>query len=424
MSDYTRWYREGMVKVTEGSKSLVGVNTYWLAAGINPGDLFTTTNGKDFIEIASIEDNTHITLKSNYRWETDTLSYAIVRNFTAHVPSQLAADTAQLLHDMAKYWDSDIVTLKGKSAYDLAKDHGYTAGEAAWLKSLTAYGIAKTNGYSGTEAQWLASLKGDSAYTVAVANGYTGTESQWLESLKAAGEWTTLNTRTNPLTYHSAAAHNSIVRGANLGTTITAAQYATIRAHKYEDMYLMDYWQLKVGSRTMTARIVNFGNYCALVGDSVMIALETGISGPMHDTDTTEGGYAGSKMHTETLPDIRDDLVQVVDPAYMRARYQIALSTGYSNGKESGYLYWDNTQDWRLELPDVAWLGPAPYRRNSYSVTRPIAAASLNAFNYFGIWTSSVAGSTTYFLMGSDGYSNYYGNASRPRPIVPVFGLC
>ena len=51
----------------------------------------------------------------------------------------------------------------------------------------SAYEIAVEHGYQGTEEQWLDSLKGadgKSAYEIAVEHGYVGTEEQWLASLK------------------------------------------------------------------------------------------------------------------------------------------------------------------------------------------------------------------------------------------------
>ena len=61
--------------------------------------------------------------------------------------------------------------LNGKSAYDIAVEHGFKGTEAEWLESLkgedgqdasdTAYDIAIKNGFEGTEQEWLESLKGD-----------------------------------------------------------------------------------------------------------------------------------------------------------------------------------------------------------------------------------------------------------------------
>ena len=109
--------------------------------------------------------------------------------------------------------------IDGKSAYQLAVDHGFTGDEAAWLQSLkgangasgakgeqgipgkSAYQIAVDHGFVGDEAAWLRSLKGadgaagiagskgeagQTAYQLAVARGFKGDEAAWLESLKAA----------------------------------------------------------------------------------------------------------------------------------------------------------------------------------------------------------------------------------------------
>ena len=64
MSDYTRWYRDGTVSVTAGSKQVVGSGTFWLSADLHPGDIFKL-NGVDH-EIASITDNTNLTLAENF----------------------------------------------------------------------------------------------------------------------------------------------------------------------------------------------------------------------------------------------------------------------------------------------------------------------------------------------------------------------
>ncbi len=105
----------------------------------------------------------------------------------------------------------------GKSAYELAKDKGYTGTEEEWLASLngkngtdgasgeSAYQIAVNNGYQGSVTDWLASLKGDkgnsgsdgkSAYQIAVENGFNGTVNDWLKSLIGASTTTTNNTET------------------------------------------------------------------------------------------------------------------------------------------------------------------------------------------------------------------------------------
>lgn len=116
----------------------------------------------------------------------------------------------------------------GKSAYDIAKEHGYTDTEENWLKSLhgrdgidgksgqngvnglSAYEVAQKNGFSGAEQEWLNSLKGQdgkdgsqgprgeqgvqglpgkdgqSAYQLWLSQGNSGSEIDFLNSLKGA----------------------------------------------------------------------------------------------------------------------------------------------------------------------------------------------------------------------------------------------
>ena len=115
--------------------------------------------------------------------------------------------------------------INGKSAYQLAVDHGFVGDEAAWLQSLkgangasgtkgeqgergqngingkSAYQLAVDHGFVGDEAAWLQSLKGangasggkgeqgvpgKSAYQIAVDHGFVGDEAAWLRSLKGA----------------------------------------------------------------------------------------------------------------------------------------------------------------------------------------------------------------------------------------------
>ena len=229
MAEYTRWYRVGTVALTNGSKIVTGTGTFWLAASLNPGDLFTV-DASQFYEVDNISSNTQLTLKTAYTGaSTSETDYSIVRNFTASLPAQVAAKTAELLNDFRRYIDTDMQSIHGKSAYQIACDKGYV----------------------GTESQWLESLKGLSAYAVAVANGYTGTLEQWLESLKAAGEWQQASTRLSDLettdsTFITKTGYihrNNIYRGKDLGP-FTDDWYAEITSGRFTDMYIGDYFTI------------------------------------------------------------------------------------------------------------------------------------------------------------------------------------
>lgn len=69
----------------------------------------------------------------------------------------------------------------GKSAYQIAVDHGFEGTEEEWLESLKGSG---SSGGSGTGSPGKDGKDGKSAYEIAVDNGFVGSESDWLSSLK------------------------------------------------------------------------------------------------------------------------------------------------------------------------------------------------------------------------------------------------
>lgn len=72
--------------------------------------------------------------------------------------------------------------LDGKSAYEIAVEHGYVGTETEWLESL--HGADGQNGRNGTNGRNGADgADGKSAYQVAVEHGYVGTEAEWIQSL-------------------------------------------------------------------------------------------------------------------------------------------------------------------------------------------------------------------------------------------------
>lgn len=71
------------------------------------------------------------------------------------------------------------------------KEVTFYAKDILTVKPKTAYDIAVDNGFDGTEEEWLQSLKGErgnSAYEIAVKYGFSGTESEWIESMKRADD--------------------------------------------------------------------------------------------------------------------------------------------------------------------------------------------------------------------------------------------
>ena len=94
----------------------------------------------------------------------------------------------------------------GKSAYEIAVEHGFVGTEAEWLESLKgvdgkngvdglpgkdgkdgADGVPGHNGADGKNGvDGINGSDGKSAYIIAVEHGFSGTETEWLQSLKGA----------------------------------------------------------------------------------------------------------------------------------------------------------------------------------------------------------------------------------------------
>lgn len=82
----------------------------------------------------------------------------------------------------------------GKSAYEIAIEHGFVGTEVEWLQSLKgADGKGGVNGKDGCDGRNGADglpgrdgIDGKSAYIIAVEHGFTGTENEWLQGLKGA----------------------------------------------------------------------------------------------------------------------------------------------------------------------------------------------------------------------------------------------
>jgi len=72
----------------------------------------------------------------------------------------------------------------GLSAYEIAKENGFSGTVSEWLESLKGIpgkdGVNGENGQDGKDG-----ADGQSAYEIAVLHGFIGTEQEWLDSLKA-----------------------------------------------------------------------------------------------------------------------------------------------------------------------------------------------------------------------------------------------
>ena len=147
-----------------------------------------------------------------------------------------------------------------------------------------------------------------------------------------------------------AGAHNSIYRGKNLGNSVTAAQYAAIKAGTFDDMYIGDYWV--IGG--VTYRIAAF-DYYYQTGDTsctshhvTLVPDNNMYTHCMNDTNVTTGAYVGSKMYTEGLNQAKETINGAFGSAHILNHRQY-LPNAVTDGYVSALSWYDSTVELMTE---------------------------------------------------------------------------
>lgn len=149
--------------------------------------------------------------------------------------------------------------------------------------------------------------------------------------LDKANEWTANNqfAKINTIETNTVEWHNSHYRGINLISdghfADMAALLTAIRAQDWSDIYIGDYVELTFtyegASRTVKFyvgeidKFYKVGNASLETHHLVMVTGDLGINQVMNDSNTTAGGYVGSKAHTVTLP----ALYAILNPLFNNA---------------------------------------------------------------------------------------------------------
>lgn len=162
-----------------------------------------------------------------------------------------------------------------------------------------------------------------------------------------------------PLLFNNAGAHNAIYRGKSLGSTVTTAQYAAIKAGTFDDLYIGDYWT--IGG--VNYRIAAF-DYYLNSGDTnctthhVVIVPDTCLyNAQMHNTssgsyeggaaNTTAGGYVGSDMYKSNLEQAKTTIKSAFSGHVLKHR--IYLTNAVANGRASSGAWCDSEVDLMCE---------------------------------------------------------------------------
>lgn len=151
-----------------------------------------------------------------------------------------------------------------------------------------------------------------------------------------------MNTKVAPLLFNNAAAHNAIYRGKNLGTAVTSAQYAAIKAGTFEDLYIGDYWVINGVNWRIAAfdYYLNCGDTSCTTHHAVIVPDTCLYNAVMNDTNITTGGYTGSKMYTEGLEDAKTTIKAAFSGHVLSHR--VYLTNAVTDGHPSAGAWFDS----------------------------------------------------------------------------------
>ena len=205
-------------------------------------------------------------------------------------------------------------------------------------KATNAAATATEKATAAANSASAAASSKSAAANSATAAAESATEAQESAALVAA------------LLYNNAGAHNAIYRGKNLGTSVTAAQWAAIAAGTFEDMYIGDYWV--IGG--VTYRIAAF-DYYYKTGDTscdthhvTLVPDGNMYTHVMNDTNVTTGAYVGSKMYTTGLSAAKTTINNAFGSAHILNHRQY-LKNAVTNGYESAGSWYDSTVELMTE---------------------------------------------------------------------------
>lgn len=225
--------------------------------------------------------------------------------------------------------------------------------------------------------------------------------------------------------------HRNIYRGKNLGTAITAAQKTAISSGTFDDLFVGDYWTLN-GTVYRIADMdywLNCGDTAFTKHHLVMVPDGNMYNAPMNDTNTTDGGYVGSKMYTEGL----DNAKATIQAAFgnMLQTHRENLTNAVTEGYPSGHAWYDSTLDLMNEIMIYGCYIHMPTGENlGVSVRNTIDKQQLALFQLnprmvnikLNFWLRDVVSSARFSAAYNNGEATII-NASNSFGVRPVFAI-
>lgn len=225
----------------------------------------------------------------------------------------------------------------------------------------------------------------------------------------------------------NAGSHNGIYRGNNLGTSVTAEQYAAISSGKFTDLYIGDYWVIK----GVTYRIAAF-DYYYNCGDTnitkhhVVIVPDTSLyKAQMNTSNDTTGGYTGSAMYKSNLAQAKSTIKAAFGSAHVLTKREL-LTNAVNGNIPSGWAWFDSDVELMNEVQVYGSVAHGTHDGNGYNVASGDGQFPLFMFdrtklhNREDYWLRDVSAATLFSLVSKYGIAAY-GSAHSSNGVRPFF---
>lgn len=221
--------------------------------------------------------------------------------------------------------------------------------------------------------------------------------------------------------------------GKSLGTSYTSAQQAEVSNGTFDGINIGDYWS--IGGVTWRVWDIDWymnkgdsqctTHHLVIMPDGVLLTPNGSTTHYMNDTDTTAGGYAGTKYRGTYRSECEAKIKECFGDRILAHRE--LMCTAVSNGAPSGWAWTDAT----VELPsEIMMYGSTVWGNGTYNVGSmfpQLTLARLNParviYRSYSYWLRDVSSASQFAFVRYSGDANYNDASSAWLGVRPFFLL-